>query len=94
MHTLALILHLWLLHQLGSYGSRKTWIWVVRVHRAGGGLLLGAWQVRPCSPPSVDSAASPQCPSLGVPPPTSVSASHLFLWAFCFIICFCHVKCV
>lgn len=50
----------------------------------GGCLLLGAWQERHRSPPSVDSAASPQCPSLGVPPPTSVSASHLFLWAFLF----------
>lgn len=50
MYTLVLIVHLWLLQHLGSCGSKKTWMGVVRGHGAGGGLLLGAWWELLCSP--------------------------------------------
>lgn len=85
LHPLALSLSLWPLLQSGSCGPWRTWLWVVRVHRAG--LLLGAWQEPHCSPLCrLGRLASGPCPGR---PPTSVAAAL----AFCFAVCLLRMRC-
>lgn len=84
LHPLALSLSLWPLLQSGSCGPWRTWLWVVRVHRAG--LLLGAWQEPHCSPLCrLGRLASGPCPGR---PPTSVAAALA-----CFAVCLLRMRC-
>lgn len=90
LRQLALILHIWFLPHSGSWGSRKTWVWVVRILGAGGSSCLVLART-PLQPTRGDLATSPwgTCPGVGLLLPFL-----LFILSsrpFCFLICLLHM---